>query len=256
MKDAAARGADAKTTIRLRSRHVKQEVLCARWGHYGAPVLLFPTAGGDAEECERFKMIHVLKPLLDAGRVKVYCCDSVGGQALTNRRDHQPGWFAAVQCAFDRFVTEEFVPWIREDCRDGNAEIVTAGASIGAFNAVAAICRHPDLFSKAIGMSGTYDVSKWLEPGDLTGDFYFSSPMHFLPNLAESEQLSKLRERFIVLATGEGDYEDPSESWRMAGVLGGKRIPNRVDPWGTKWRHDWNTWRTMLPQYLDAQLPK
>lgn len=249
-------GAAAKTTVRLWSKHVKREVLCARWGHFGPPVLLFPTAGGDAEECERFRMIHALKPLLDAGRAKVYCCDSVGGQALTQRRDHPPGWFAAMQSAFDRFVVEEFVPWIRADCAWPGAGIVAAGASIGAFNAVAAVCRHPDVFTKAIGMSGTYDVSKWLEPGDLTGDFYFSSPMHFVPGLGEGEILETLRKRFIVLATGEGDYEDPSESWRMAGVLGARGIPNRVDPWGKQWRHDWNTWRAMLPQYLEEQLPK
>ena len=53
------------------------------------------------------------------------------------------------------------------------------------------------------------------------------------------------------MPTGEGDYEDPSESWRMAHVLGSKGIPNRVDPWGTEYRHDWNTWRAMLPKYLD-----
>jgi len=28
-----------------------QEVRLSRWGHYGRPVLLFPTAGGDSEEC-------------------------------------------------------------------------------------------------------------------------------------------------------------------------------------------------------------
>ena len=27
--------------------------------------------------------------------------------------------------------------------------------------------------------------------------------------------------------------------------------PNRVDPWGPDWSHDWTTWRKMLPQYLD-----
>ena len=51
------------------------------WGRWGiAPVLLFPTAGGDAEEVERFKLIHVLEPLLGAGRIKVYSVDSIAGQ--------------------------------------------------------------------------------------------------------------------------------------------------------------------------------
>ena len=36
-----------------------------------------------------------------------------------------------------------------------------------------------------------------------------------------------------------------------AHVLGSRGVPNRVDPWGPEWHHDWPTWRRMLPQYLD-----
>ena len=55
----------------------------------------------------------------------------------------------------------------------------------------------------------------------------------------------------IVLASGEGRAEDLGESWRMANVLGAPGVPNRVDPWGPQWHHDWPTWRKMLPQYLE-----
>jgi esterase/lipase superfamily enzyme len=244
-------GTAERRSERIRSRALARDVPCVRWGHYGTPVLLFPTAGGDAEECERFKMLVALRPLLDAGRVKVYSCDSVGGQALTQRRDFPAGHFPRVQCAFDRFVSEEFVPWIREDCRSPELGIVTAGASIGAFNAVAALCRHPDLFTTAIGMSGTYDVSKWLDQADLTTDFYYSSPMHFLPRLGESPQLARMRERFVLIATGEGDYEDPEQSRRLAHLLEEKGVPHRFDSWGRERRHDWTTWRAMLPHYLE-----
>ena len=80
-------------------------------------------------------------------------------------------------------------------------------------------------------------------------DFYFSSPLHYLPKL-EGAQLELLRRRFIVLPTGEGDYEDIGQSWRMAHVLGTRGVPNRVDPWGKQYHHDWPTWREMLPRYL------
>jgi esterase/lipase superfamily enzyme len=98
-------------------------------------------------------------------------------------------------------------------------------------------------------MSGTYDLSKYLE-GRFIQDFYFSSPLHFLPGL-EGPHLEQLRTRAVILPCGEGDYEDIGESWRMASVLGAKGVPNRVDPWGPEWRHDWVTWRAMLPKYLD-----
>ena len=115
-----------KRTERIHSTSLGREVLCARWGHFGTPVLLFPTAGGDAEECERFKMLHVLRPLVDGGRIKVYSCDSVGGQALTERKDHPLGHFARVQNLFDRFVAEEFVPWIRADCQSPDITLIAA----------------------------------------------------------------------------------------------------------------------------------
>ena len=49
-----------KDTARWYSGHVEQDVQLVRWGYMGKPVLLFPTAGGDAEEVERFHLIGVL----------------------------------------------------------------------------------------------------------------------------------------------------------------------------------------------------
>ncbi len=112
---------------------------------------------------------------------------------------------------------------------------------------MASLCRHPDVFGAAICMSGTYDLEPWLH-GHWSDEFYFSSPLHFLPGL-EGPVLDMLRQRFVLLATGTGDYENEGESWRMADVLGAKGIPNRVDAWHS-WSHDWPTWRAMLPGYL------
>jgi esterase/lipase superfamily enzyme len=238
---------------RWHSPRLEREVTVARWGHWGTPVLLFPTAGGDALEIERMQMVAALQPLIEAGRIKLYSCDSVAGAAWASKQ-HSVGYCSLLQNRFDGFVYEEVVPAIRMDTRSDTIEIVAAGASIGAFNAVASLCRHPDVFRTAIGMSGTYDLERLFGFG-ADGNFYFSSPLLFLPNLGEGAQLDHLRRRFVLLACGQGRWEDPGESWRMAGVLGGKGIPNRVDPWGHEWDHDWPTWRRMLPHYLDAFAP-
>jgi esterase/lipase superfamily enzyme len=237
-----------KDTWRWQSARLPETARVARWGHFGTPVLLFPTAGGDYEEVERFHLVRALAPLVDAGRLKVYSVDSVAGKVWL-QGTHSPEYCSRVQNLYDAYIYEEVVPHIRRDCQDEHLEIVVAGASIGAFNAVASLCRHPDAFRMAIAMSGTYDLSKYLQ-GAFTQDFYFSSPLHYLPGLAESPQLARLRQRFVLLATGEGDWEDPAESWRVANVLGAKRVPNRVDLWGRDWHHNWNTWREMLPKYL------
>jgi esterase/lipase superfamily enzyme len=237
-----------KDTVRWYSPNVEQEVQLVRWGHMGTPVLLFPTAGGDAEEIERFHLISVLQPLIDAGRVKIYSTDSIAGKAWFSG-EHSAEYCSLLQNRFDALIYSEITPAIRTDCQTDDIEIITAGASIGAFNAVATVCRHPDAYKLAIAMSGTFDLSKYLE-GSFNQDFYFSSPLHYLPEL-EGEQLELLRKRLVLLPTGEGDYEDISESWRIARVLGAKGIPNRVDSWGPNYHHDWVTWREMLPKYLD-----
>jgi esterase/lipase superfamily enzyme len=98
-------------------------------------------------------------------------------------------------------------------------------------------------------MSGTYRVDRFYE-GEFTDDLYYSSPVHFLPGLG-GEQLDTLRHRFAILASGQGAWEDVGESWHAADVLGRKGVPNRVDAWGPEWPHEWPTWRSMLPQYLN-----
>jgi esterase/lipase superfamily enzyme len=232
-----------------RSGVLNVDINIVRWGEVGQPVLLFPTAGGDAEEAERFLMIKALAPLLEAGRIKVYSVDSLAGRTWTDG-DASGAWKVHVQNLFHRFLIEELVPRIHEDC-GAAVECWTAGASIGAFNALSTICRSPDLFSRAICMSGTYDLTRWMNGGH-GFDFHIASPLHFLPGLPEGHpQLDKLRTRFIVLPTGEGRWEAPWESFWVAKALGDKGIPNRVDKWGKDHDHDWVTWRAMLPLYLD-----
>jgi esterase/lipase superfamily enzyme len=232
------------------SSRLEQDMQLVRWGSYGRPVLTFPTAGGDAEEIERFQLIEALWPLIDAGRIKVYSVDSIAGQAWVSG-ERSPHDCSLLQNRFDSFVYFEVAPAIRTDCRTEDIEIITAGASIGAFNALATLCRHPDAFSTAICMSGTYDLSNWLGGGDWTDDFYFSSPLHYLPDLAEGTLLEQLRRCMVLLPTGQGKWEDPEQSWNIARVLGAKGIPNRVDTWGHEFDHDWPTWRQMLPHYLN-----
>jgi esterase/lipase superfamily enzyme len=54
--------------------------------------------------------------------------------------------------------------------------------------------------------------------------------------------------------TGQGRNENPEESWKVARALGQKNVPNRVDLWDPEWPHDWETWREMLPKYVQEML--
>ena len=89
-----------KTTVRWYSPRLEREVDFARWGWWGTPVLLFPTAAGDFEECERFLMMKALGDLIEGGRIKVYSCDSVAGHAWLSG-DHSARYCSRVQNLFD-----------------------------------------------------------------------------------------------------------------------------------------------------------
>jgi esterase/lipase superfamily enzyme len=229
------------------STRVDRTVGVVRWGTFGAPVLVFPTAGGDAEEIERFDLVGACAELLEAGQVKLYSCDSVNGRALLVGEGsvRHREW---LQRQFLEFVRHELVPAIRADCQSEDVEIIAAGSSIGAFNALACICRFPDVFRAAVCMSGTYDLRRFYD-GDVGDDFAWSSPLAFVPHL-HGHPLDVLRRRFVLLASGQGPNEDIGESWAAANVLGPMGVPNRVDQWGPEWSHDWPTWRAMLPLYL------
>lgn len=228
------------------SRYLGRAVRVRKWGHHGTPVILFSTGGGQAHDVEAFGLVGALQPLLAAGRIKIYSCDDVSGQVWTTG-EGGPRHGSWMENRFDLFLVDELVPAIHWDC-GGLQPIVLAGASLGAFHAVAALCRHPEIFRSALAMSGTFDLSPFLE-GQWNDDFYFASPLHFLPGLG-GWRLDLLRRRYVQLALGGGRGEHPDFSWRMADTLGAKGIPNRVDTWGAEWHHDWPTWKRMLPHYL------
>ena len=237
-----------KLSSRWYSERVEQEVDVVRWGTFGTPVLVFPTAGGDAEEIERFHLVTACGELLDAGRVKLYSVDSLNGRILLTGEGGS-GRQAFIHHQFFEFLRHEVVPAIRSDCGSDDIEIVAAGPSIGAFNALTCVCWFPDVFKAAVCMSGTYDLRRFFG-GPISDDFTLASAERFVAGL-DGAALDDLRRRFVVLASGEGANEDIGESWAVAHALGSKGIPNRVDPWGPQWEHDWPLWRAMLPQYLE-----
>src|SRR5262249_33623962 len=73
------------TTPRLR-----EPARMARWGPYGTPVLIFPTAGGDFQEIQRFHLVSALSELIERGRIKVYSIDGLCVRAWLAAKDTSP----------------------------------------------------------------------------------------------------------------------------------------------------------------------
>jgi esterase/lipase superfamily enzyme len=58
------------------------------YGHYGFPLLLFPTAAADFLEYERFLLIDAIAEHIDAGKVKVFSINSINAESWLNRQVH------------------------------------------------------------------------------------------------------------------------------------------------------------------------
>lgn len=244
----------SKETWTWNSECLGEPARLARWGHFGAPVLIFPSAGGDFEEVERFQLVQALEPLLRAGRIKLYSVDGLGARSWL-RATMSPEQCVRAQLQYDSFLYEEVVPRVQRDCLSESVELLAAGFSLGAYQAMAILARHPDAFRVAIGISGLYDLSGFLRkssPGDRSpqGDFQSSSPLHFLPGMIDGPRLIQLRRRMFWLETGEGELETPAQSRRLAEVLEAKGIPHGLRMRGTNRNHEWSSWRELLPPCL------
>lgn len=230
------------------SHRVGKNMPIVTYGHFGFPLLLFPTAAADFEEYERFLLIDVLAPWIERGKVKVYSIDSVNNYTWMNNRIH-PSEMARRHEYYDAYVCKEVVPFIWNNL-GAPQRIITSGASMGAFHAANFLFRHPDLFGGTVAMSGAYDLTPWTG-GYMDENVYFNSPLHYIPNLHDHWYLSRYRRSAVHIVTGQGAYEDPDQSRKLSRVLWDKAVPNNLDLWGHDIEHDWPTWRKMLPFYVD-----
>ena len=104
-----------KRLERVHSPQLGRSVSLWCYGHWGQPLVAFPTAAGFAHEWESQSMVEALSPWLDGGRIKLYCPESNVAEAWT-RRENDPAWRIQRHMAYERFVVETLVPRVREDC--------------------------------------------------------------------------------------------------------------------------------------------
>lgn len=224
------------------------------FGHYGPPVVVFPTAGGFAHEWPAQGMVDALRPLLDAGRLKLYCPESNVSDAWT-RHDAHPRWKIEQHLAYERFVLDVLLPAVRADCHSPGARLAVAGCSLGAMYAAIFALKHPGQISTALCLSGRYLATEFT--GGYTDDeVYFHNPLAFVPNL-EGEALQRVRATHLRLVCGRGPYEDGclEETTALAGWLDRKNIPHQLDLWGHDSAHEWPWWRRQVLHHFGSGFP-
>ena len=220
------------------------------YGHYGRPLLAFPSQEGDCHQYEERGMIEALAEPIEAGRVKVYAVDSFDG-GTWYRGDLPLEERARLHGLYEDWILSQVVPWIQAD--SDTAEIAVTGVSFGAYHAANFALKHAHVFSLALCQSGVYDVT--VVGGGERGDaVYFNNPADYVASLG-GDHLEWLRGRVsLLLVCGQGQWEDTTgaleSSRRFAGLLAEKGIRHELDLWGHDVPHDWPAWRAQIAQHL------
>ncbi|MBI3846567.1 MAG: esterase family protein [Planctomycetes bacterium] len=214
------------------------------FGHAGLPVLAFPTSVGRFYQNEDFGLIGAMADRVDAGAVQFVCVDSVDAESWYNSGVH-PKHRAERHAQYDAYLRYEVMPLIWN--RSGRGDVVTFGASFGAYHAMNFACRYPDVVRGAIAFSGLYDVHRFLD-GYWDDTCYFHCPTAYVPNMNE-EASRRLATQKFVIATGEHDSLVQANRDFIA-TLAGKGIPVHGEIWPGVFGHDWPFWKEHLRRFL------
>ena len=241
------------TAVRLQVPGHDVDLEVVRYGAWGRPVLLFPSEAGSARDAQGNGMLDAVRPLIEAGRVSLFCVDSMDGwtwsanDVPTEERAHRAQTYTA-------WLSERVLPWILDQV-GGGQEVITVGVSLGAYHAVHLTFQRADVAPMAIGLSGNYDPTSWNGWGELGDATYFANPTAYVANM-DGDHLDWIRSRVsVLLVVGEGPFEvSPTRSLpatrEFAELLARKGIRHELDVWGHDSAHDWPWWQRQLAHHL------
>lgn len=141
------------------SPRLDREMELLIFGHAGARVLVFPTSMGRFYEWEDRGMITALGEHLERGWIQLYCVDSVDAEGWYYGLAHPTG-HVTQHIQYEEYILNEVPPLGRS--KNQNPLLILTGASFGAYRAVNIALRHPMIFNRTIGLSGLYDIRRWL----------------------------------------------------------------------------------------------
>jgi esterase/lipase superfamily enzyme len=227
------------------SSRLGREMELLVFGHAGLPVLVFPTSGGRFYEFEDRGLIAALSGKIEAGRMQVFCVDSVNTESWYNRQA-PPRLRIARHMQYEDYLMQEVAPLVRQ--KNADPRLVAVGCSLGGYHAVNIALRHPDVFTGFLSMSGAFDLTNFLG-GYYDLDCYYNLPTHYLANLDDPWYLDRFARSTYILATGWDDH-CLAQNQHLDRILSEKRIPHQLYTWDTYNSHDWPTWARMVREYL------
>lgn len=235
------------------SVYLKREMEFKVYGHAGQPCLAFSAEGGRFYDWEDRGLAAALAFLIDAGRLRLVCADSVDGESWMaagegrRRAEMQERWFC--------YLTRELAPRALEICGCAGGKLLAAGVSLGAGHAANLYLRRPELFCGAVCLSGSYTARGWF--GDYADDLTLRNSPADAVRLIPAARLPEYAGP-LLLCCGQGPYEErfAAESRAFAAALEKRGLPASLDLWGFDVSHDWPWWQkelaVLVPRALEA----
>ncbi len=236
---------------RIYSPAIGYEMDVLAFGHYGAPVIAFPSGGGQFYDFENNGMIAALTSLIDGGKIKVYCPGGLDNESWLNQ-GADPHWRAVRHNSYQDFILSNLVPTIRYDCGTPDIRIALTGCSLGAYHAVNFALKFPHIFNYALGMSGRYNIEATCGQQSGSEEIYFNNPLAYVYNF-HGDALEHVRHNtHLALVCGQGAWEDKClhDTHRLADLLGKKGISHERDIWGHDVEHHWYWWRRQIVHHF------
>ncbi len=171
-----------------------------RFGDRGFPVICFPTSMGSFHQYEDMNTVGYLTDKIDAGFIQLFCVDSDDGESWYNIAA-PPSYRAFRQTQYDAYLRDELAPYVQKAA--GREDMGVFGCSFGAYHAANFAARYPRVVTKAVCLSGIYDIHRFVN-GYWDDNCYFNCPTAYIANMNE-EWIGKLRGVQWTIATGEQD---------------------------------------------------
>ncbi len=211
-------------------------------GHFGYPIIMFPTSNGSYTQNNDFKLNDSIGWLIDQGVVKLYNVQTIDalsfydkGIPAEQRIKNYELWI--------QFMRNEYIPYIQNIHK--THRVAVAGASFGGYHAANFAFRFPDLVSHLFCLSGAFSIRNFMNGYD-SDLVYFNCPREFVKN----DEAWKYKHMHIVLSTSDGDIcLNPTRE--MSEILNSKGINHWYDE--QKWiTHDWPLWRMVFPKFVGS----
>ena len=211
-------------------------------GHYGHPIIMFPTSQGSLTQNSDFHLNSSIDYWVDQGKVKLFNLETL------DKDNFYADWMSPHDKIrnyekYVQFLIQEYIPFIQKTHHVHR--VAVAGCSFGAYHATNFAFRYPDVVSHLIAMSGAFSIRNFMH-GYSDDLVYFNCPEEFMIH----DTNWKFKHMHIVLSTSDEDV-CLDKNIRMSKILGSKGINHWYDE--AKWiKHDWPLWRMVFPKFIGA----